>query len=71
MADWLDATEGADGQWYLYNDDLVRSASKEEVLKDTQGTYVFFGWTTWICIIDVCSRLQEPGSLLHIPSCHN
>eukprot|EP00434_Breviolum_minutum_P006439 symbB.v1.2.005684.t1/scaffold334.1/size226555/7 len=32
----------ADGQWYLYNDDLVRSASKEEVLKDTQGTYVLF-----------------------------
>ena len=31
---------GEDGHWYLYNDDLVRRASSDEVRADTRGTYV-------------------------------
>lgn len=31
-----------DGHWYLYNDDLVRRASCDEVRADTCGSYVLF-----------------------------
>lgn len=31
-----------DGHWYLYNDDLVRRASCDEVRADTRGSYVLF-----------------------------
>lgn len=34
---------GEDGRWYLYNDDLVREVSAEEVRRQKESTYVHLG----------------------------
>ncbi|CAK9045088.1 Probable ubiquitin carboxyl-terminal hydrolase 1 (Deubiquitinating enzyme 1) (Ubiquitin thioesterase 1) (Ubiquitin-specific-processing protease 1) [Durusdinium trenchii] len=47
-----------DGRWYLYNDDLVREVSAEEVRRQKESTYVLF----YLC------RSLRPASWGPVPS---